>query len=119
MTKKEMKAEIRHIWIDQIKTAIYEADKAIENCADDGTCNFDMVMIEKESTFTYAEIIEIFKECGITGACKANEYSRYYNGLIALPCFHGQAERNTRWAEAFRDSLKEQGFKTSMYYQCD
>ena len=48
MTKKEKKAGIRHIWIDQIKTAIYGADKAIENCADDGTCNFDMVMIEKE-----------------------------------------------------------------------
>ena len=119
MTKKEIKEETRRIWIDQIKTAIAYADKAIEGCEDNGTCNFDMVLIRKESTFTYAETIDIFKECGITGACKANEYGRYYNGYIALPCFHGQAERNTKWAEAFRDSLKEQYFETSMYYQCD
>lgn len=119
MTKADMKNEIRTIWIDQIKTAINKADKAVVNCEDDGTCNFDMVMVRKEKTFTYDEMIEIFQSCGINGACKASEYSRYYTGLIALPCFHGQAERNTRWAEAFRDGLQEQGFETSMYYQCD
>ena len=118
MTKAE-KTIIREIWIDQIKIAKNYADNAIIGIEDNGTCNFDMVLIEKESAFTYAETIEIFQECGIKGACNANEYSRYYNGYIALPCYHGQAEKNTKWAESFRDSLKEQGFKTSMYYQCD
>lgn len=118
MNKTE-KAIIKSIWIDQIKTAINKADNAIINCEDNGTCNFDMVMVRKESHFTYAETIDIFKECGISGACKATEYSRYYSGLIALPCFHGQAEKNTRWAEVFSDGLKGQGFTTSMYYQCD
>ena len=118
--KNNMKAEIKKIWVDQIKTAINAANKAIaENPEDDGTCNFDMCMIEKESTFTYDETIAIFQECGIDGACRASEYSRYYRGLIALPNYVGQADKNTRWAETFRDSLKEQGFKTSMYYQCD
>ena len=118
MTKKEMKEVIRKIWINQIKTAMNKADKAIEGCEDNGTCNFDMVMIEKESTFTYDETIAIFKECGIN-ASKASEWSRYYTGKIGLPNYVGQAEKNTKWAKTFGESLKEQGFKVSMYYQCD
>lgn len=118
MTKKEMKEEIRKIWIDQIKTAMNKADKAIEGCEDNGTCNFDMVMIRKEKIFTYDETIAIFKECGIN-ASRGSEWSRYYTGLIGLPNYKGQAERNTKWAETFGESLKEQGFEISMYYQCD
>lgn len=118
MTKKEMKEGIKEIWIDQIKTAINEANKAIENCKDDGTCNFDMVMIKKESTFTYAETIELFKESGIN-ADKMSEWGRGWTGWIGLPNYVGQAERNTKWAETFGNALKEQGFETSMYYQCD
>jgi hypothetical protein len=118
MTNKEMKSEIRKIWIDQIKTAMNKADEAIEGCEDNGTCNFDMVMIKKESTFTYAETIEIFNECGIR-ADKMSEWGRHYSGYIGLPNYKGQGERNTKWAEAFGESLKEQGFEVSMYYQCD
>ena len=118
MTKKEMKSEIRKIWIDQIKTAMNKADEAIEGCEDNGTCNFDMAMIKKESTFTYAEIIEIFNECGIR-ADKMSEWSRHYSGYIGLPNYKGQGERNTKWAKTFADSLKEQGFTVSMYYQMD
>lgn len=115
---KELKAEIRAIWIDQIKTAISQANKAIEYCEDDGTCNFDMAMIKKESIFTYAETIAIFKECGIS-ASKMSEWGRGYSGYIGLPNYVGQAEKNTRWAETFGECLKEQGFTVSMYYQCD
>ena len=118
MTKKELKAETRRIWIDQIKTAINKANEFIKNCEDNGTCNFDMVMIKKEPVFTYAETIDIFKECGIN-ASKMTEWSRYYSGLIGLPHYVGQAEKNTKWAETFGKALEEQGFKTSMYYQCD
>jgi len=118
MTKKEMKEEIKKIWIDQIKTAINKANEAIENCEDNGTCNFDMVMIKKESTFTYAETIEIFKECGIN-ADKMSEWGSHWAGWIGLPHYVGQAEKNTKWAETFRDGLEEEHFETSMYYQCD
>lgn len=119
-TKAEQKAVRKEIWIDQIKTAIYMADEAIrKNPEDNGTCNFDMVMIEKEPWFTYAEIIDMFKQCGIKGACKASEYSRHYTKMIALPNYVGQADKNTRWAETFKYWLQEQGFKCSMYYQCD
>ena len=118
MTKKEMKDGIREIWIDQIKTAIDMANEAIENCTDDGTCNFDMVMVKKEKTFTYAETITIFESCGIM-ASKMSEWGRGYSGWIGLPHYMGQAEKNTKWAETFRDWLKSAGFETSMYYQCD
>lgn len=117
-TLKELKADIKHIWQDQIRTAIYYANEAAKNADDNGSCNFDMAMIYKEKHFTYAETIEIFRVCGIN-ACKATDYSRFYTGLVALPNYVGQANRNTVWAETFAKWLKEQGFKTSMYYQCD
>ena len=101
MTKKEMKSEIRKIWIDQIKTAMNKADEAIEGCEDNGTCNFDMVMIRKEKTFTYDETIAIFKECGIN-ASRGSEWSRYYNGLIGLPNYKGQAEKKHKMGKSIR-----------------
>lgn len=107
------KQEIRHIWIDQIKTAIAAADNAIKhNPEDGGTCNFDSAMIKKETTFTYQETIDMFVECG----CFAHKHR---NGWIMVGNFHGQANRNTRWARAFAKSLERQGFTTSMYYQVD
>ena len=113
---KAMKNEIKEIWIDQIKTAIYAANQAVKfNSEDNGTCNFDMCMVQRESKFTYQETIEIFKECGLP----ARKMGGYDKGYIGIPNFEGQANRNTRWAEAFAKSLKRQGFKTSMYYQVD
>ena len=106
------KAERKEVWIDQIKTAIGQADKSIIGVADDGTCNFDMVVIEKERFFTYAETIELFKNLGIS-AYKMSA------GYIGLPHFMGQANRNTTWVKSFEYWLKEQGFKTSIHYQMD
>lgn len=115
MTKKELKAEIKAIWVDQIKTAIAMANEAVIGNTDGGTCNFDMAIVKKEKQFTYAETIAIFQECGI----RAYKMSGFYNGCIGLPNFVGQAEKNTVWAETFSKWLGEQGFETSMYYQCD
>lgn len=51
---KVIKAEIKKIWIDQIKTAVHEANNAVElNPNDDGTCNFDMCLVKRERRFTY------------------------------------------------------------------
>lgn len=100
-------------WIDQIKTAKYYADKAIaENPSDNGTCNLDRAMIEKEKWFTYAETIKIFNDCGIVA-------SKYGTGTILVGGTHGQAEKNTLWAKTFAYWLGEQGFKASMFYQID
>ena len=110
------KAEIRPIWIDQIKTAIFSADKAIKyNPEDGGTCNFDSAMVKKEKGFTYDETIAMFKECGLY-AYKGRGWNK---GWIIIGTPYGQANAQTRWAKAFAKSLKRQGFETSIYYQCD
>lgn len=110
------KAEIRPIWIDQIKTAIFSASEAIKyNPEDGGTCNFDSAMVKKENCFTYDETIEIFKDCGLY----AYKGSGWNKGWIIIPGNCGQANARTRWVEAFAKSLKRQGFETSIYYQCD
>ena len=107
------KIERKEVWIDQIKTAKYMANKAIEeNSSDGGTCNFDEAMLKKEKWFTYAETIQMFKECGLSAR-------KYKNGWLLVGGIHGQAEKNTLWAKTFAYWLKEQGFETSMYYQMD
>lgn len=113
---KEIKAGIKKVWIDQIKTSVHEANNAVElNPNDDGTCNFDMCLVQKESMFTYQEMIEMFEECGLP-ARKMNGYNK---GFIGIPHYVGQADKNTRWARTFAESLNSQGFQTSMYYQVD
>lgn len=110
------KADIRPIWIDQIKTAIRIADKALaENSEDGGTCNFDRAMVKRESLFSYQETIDIFKECGLN----ADRMYGHYKGWIDIEGKGGIANSRTRWAKAFAESLKRQGFETSMYYQVD
>ena len=113
---KEIKAEIKKIWIDQIKTAVHEANNAVElNPNDDGTCNFDMCLVKRERRFTYQETIGMFKECGLP----ARKMGGYNSGYVGVPHYVGQAEKNTRWAKNFAESLNRQGFQTSMYYQVD
>lgn len=110
------KAERKEVWIDQIKTAIHIADKALaENPEDGGSCNFDSAMIKKEKWFTYDETIAMFKECGLL----AYKMSGFYKGFIQVWGKGGQANSRTRWAKAFAKALEEQGFETSMYYQLD
>ena len=107
------KAERREILIDQIKTAKFMADKAIiENPSDNGSCNFDQAMIKKEKWFTYAETIQIFKDCDLSA-------NKYKNGWLLVGGIHGQAAKNTLWAKTFAKWLEEQGFESSMYYQLD
>ncbi len=108
ITKKER----RELWIDQIKTAISMANQAIENCEDNGTCNFDSCLVEKESFFTWQETIDMFVECGL----RARKYDKKY---ISINNIKGQAEKNTLWHKTLKTWLEEQGFKCSMHYQMD
>ena len=109
MTKKEM---IKTVWVDQIKTAISMANKAIENVEDSGTCNFDHCLVEKEKIFTWQETIEIFESCGL----RASKHNKTY---LMIDNFKGQAWRNTLWHKTLKTWLEEQGFKCSMFYMVD
>ena len=45
---------------------------------------------------------------------------RMWRGAVIINGFqHGQAERRSRMAEAFRDSMKADGYECMMYYQMD
>ena len=107
------KNEIREVWIDQIKTAKFMADRAIaENPSDNGTCNFDVAIIKKEKKFSYDETVQMFETCGLPAR-------KYDKGWLRVGGIHGQAERNTLWAKTFAFWMEEQGFKASVHYQVD
>lgn len=108
-----MKKDVREILIDQIKTAKAMADAEIlKNPEDDGTCNFDRCLFQKEKGWTYSEMEQMFEECGL-------RCSKHKSGWLSVDCFYGQADKNTRWHKTFKYWLEEQGFKCSMYYQMD
>ena len=108
-----MNKEIREILKDQIKTAKAMADAEIlKNPSDDGTCNFDRCLFKKENKWTYQEMIDLFKECGL-------DCSKHSSGWLSVDELRGQADKNTRWHKTFKYWMEEQGFECSMYYQMD
>ncbi len=115
--KAEMKEIRKDDWIKKILKAKEIADKAIiDNPSDElPCCNLDSAMVKKEECFTYAETIQIFKECGIPAF---RLYGLYRGWFLVGEC-HGVAERNTLWAKTFAQQLGKQGFKTSVWYQLD
>lgn len=106
------KSERRACFLDGAINARYEAYKAIENCKDDGTCNFDMCLVKKESAFTYDEMIAIFAEAGL-------KLRKYRTGWFCVNELHGMAEKNTLFHKTLAKVLKENGYEVSMHYQID
>ena len=101
MTRKELAYKIAMIEAHKNGTGLTGAKRI-----------FNGFMIKKEKWFTYAEIIAIFNECGLSA-------SKHKAGWLLVGGLHGQAEKNTLWAKTFAFWLDEQGFETSMYYQMD
>lgn len=106
------KAERRACFLEGAQDARYQAYEAIENCADDGTCNFDMCIFRKEKFFTEAEYAEIFADAGLS-------IRKYAKGWFCVNEFHGMAWRNTAFDRTLARVLKENGYETSMHYQID
>ena len=108
-----MTKDVKNILLDQIKTAINMANQSIiDNPSDNGTCNFDSCLIEKEDKLSKNDIIKLFNECGI----KASVYNRDY---VQIGEIKGQADKNTRWHKTLKSWLEDGGFTCSMYYQAD
>ena len=106
------KSERRACFLDGALDARYSAYEAIENCEDNGTCNFDMCLIKKEPYFNYAEYEQIFAEAGL----KVRKHSA---GWLCVCEYHGQAEKNTVFHKTLARVLEENGYETSMHYQMD
>ena len=109
---KITKSERRACFLDGALDARYSAYEAIENCEDNGTCNFDMCLFKKEPWFTYAEYEQIFADAGL----KVRKYS---TGWLCVAEFHGQAEKNTKFHLTLALVLGDNGYETSMHYQMD
>ena len=93
---------------------------ALEHVTDDdgGTCNFDSpVLIVEGSGMRTADVMYAVTQAGLRG-WKGTE--RAWKGTVILNGFqHGQGNRRTNMAEAFRDSMVSDGYRCMMYYQMD
>lgn len=86
--------------------------------SDGGTCNFDSPVLDyRGSSIRKKQAVESIKAAGLS--CFDWKPFGGTNMLVINGAFYGQAARRTAMAEAFRDSLKQSGFATMMYYQMD
>ena len=91
-------------------TAIAEANKH-KNDDDGGTSNWDMPLLFLP-LWERADIEEAFKIPGLRIHFEGN-------AIYILGVCDGQGYRRTAMAEAFRDSLKNQGYKAHVDYRMD
>lgn len=90
--------------------AIYEAEK-FKNTDDGGTSNFDTPFVILKG-WSNKNIKKAFELTGLIP--DTNKEITYILGAC-----EGQGFRRTAMAEAFRDSLKEDGYNAGVYYQID
>ena len=91
--------------------AYSEAEK-LKTVEDDGTCNFDSPIIYLEG-WRRRDVLEAFKLTGLS------PYFKDGGGIMIEGACNGFGARRTAMAEAFRDSLKAQGYKAYVHYVMD
>lgn len=85
---------------------------------DGGTCNFDnpaMVFDRIER----AEAERAIKDAGLRSFEWDFASSKEQVALVISGMTAGQGDQRTTMAEAFKDSMRAQGYKCGMYYQMD
>ncbi len=85
---------------------------------DGGTCNFDnpaMVFDRKER----AEAEKAIKDAGLRSFEWDFASNKEQVALVISGMTVGQGDQRTTMAEAFKDSMKAQGYACGMYYQMD
>lgn len=105
----------------KLTNALEQAKKVAQQYADSedgGTCNFDSPVIDyREMHMSRAKAEEAIHAAGLSSfVWKA---FGGIMGLVVCGIGRGQGNRNTRMAEAAKDSLKADGITTRMYYQVD
>ncbi len=109
-----MKYELTNI-AEAIKKAVAHAQQ-FATVDDGGTCNFDSAYLRVPGMRKrQAEDIEAL--CGV--ALSLNTYRYHGRILQVIGGRSGQGARQTKMAEAMRDSLRESGYETGMWYQAD
>lgn len=83
------------------------------NPEDGGTCNFDSPVIYLPK-WNEKLVMQAFDEAGL--GCWVHNF---FGKCFVISVHGGQGNGRTRYAEAVERSLKEAGYKTSMYYAMD
>lgn len=92
-----------------------EAANQFKDSEDGGTCNFDSCFLRAPRMNKYkAESIE--RMSGVH--CYLMD-SKLYGRVLMIGIGTGQANRNTRMAEAAKNTLQGLGFNVGMWYQVD
>lgn len=112
---KTMKNDIKRFTRDDLRWANQRGLTAAECVNDDGTCCMDSVVWNKSVSLTYAEMIQICKDCGLY----AYKGDYPYQKSVIICGGIGQGEKRTTWAETMAKELKDRGYETSVYYQMD
>ena len=91
--------------------------QAYANTEDGGTCNFDSPVIDYQTM----HMSKVKAEEAIRAAGLRSFEWKGFGGIRLVICGigKGQGNRNTRMAEAAKESLKLAGIETAMYYQMD
>ena len=104
--------------IKELSVALLKAldfAKTFDETEDGGTCNFDTPQIIL-SGWTRDCVERAFRDTGLRFDV---EKSGRLIIVSVFGCSNGQGNRRTTMAEAFRDSLRSDGFDAYVYYQID
>lgn len=100
---------------DSIKKAV-KAAQAFATIDDGGSCNFDCAYI-RVPRMRESQALDIKDLAGVH--VSIHGYRLHGRILKITGGLSGQGARNTKMAEAIRDSLKADGFDAAVYYQTD
>ena len=105
----------------KLKKALLEAIKSakrVQTSDDGGTCNFDSpVLLYREMGYKKQKAIDVIESVGLSAWEPSSEF---WKGCLVLNGMtSGQGLCRTHMAEAFSNSLKENGIESGMYYQMD
>lgn len=101
---------------DALEMALLKANEAAQqfaNTEDGGSCNFDALAIKVKATEKQMKQLDWFT---FKWGKRHPDGKTWY--VIELD-YSGQGNRRTRMAEAACESMKAQGYESSVYYQVD
>jgi hypothetical protein len=103
---------------DALQRAIAAA-RVLADTEDGGACNFDSpVWHYRPAGLTKKRAMEALATAGLS-CFEWASFSKGPKNLVICGFTSGQGNRRSRMAEAFRDSMRADGYKMTMYYQMD
>ncbi len=117
----KVKEELSMDKYTELTKALIDAKEVAQQYADTedgGTCNFDSPVIDYRAMHMNKSKAEAAIQAAGLRSFVWNAFGGIV-GIVVCGIGKGQGNRNTRMAEAAKDSLKASGIATLMYYQMD